>query len=346
MKRSTFTASLGFAALSVPAFARTAFADEVVTVGTSRSSSDVPFFIGEKMGFFAAEGITLKLEPFDSAARMVAPLGAGQLDVAAGAPSAGLYNAVAQGIEIRIVADKGSSPKGYGYAPLLVRADLVKSGKVKSFKDLKGLKVAEPAQGTSTAAELNEVLKRTGVSYADINHIYLGFPLHVAAFESGSIDASITTEPSATLAVRSGAAVRFASDDVFYPGQQVAVVLYGGNFIAKRREVGVKFMIAYIKSVRFYNDALKDGHLTGKNGPAVLDILTEYTPVKDRKIYEEATPQGNDPDGRVNVTSLKNDLAFYRSLGLVTGNATVEGVHDSSFVDAAIKQIGSYRKRK
>ena len=346
MKRSTFAVSLGVAALALPAFSRTADAAEVVTVGTSRSSSDVPFFIGEKMGFFAAEGITLKLEPFDSAARMVAPLGAGQLDVAAGAPSAGLYNAVTQGIDIKIVADKGSMPKGYGYMALLVRADLMKSGKFKSYKDLKGLKVAEPAQGTSTSSSLSEALKGTGVGYGDVNHVYLGFPQHVPAFESGSIDASLTTEPSATLAVRSGAAVRFAGGDTFYPNQQLAVLLYGGSFIAKRRDVATKFMVAYIKSVRFYNEALNNGHLTGKNGNAVLDILTEYTPIKDRKIYEEAVPQGNDPDGRLNVASLKTDLVFFKTHGLVTGNVTAESVVDSSFVDAAIKQIGTYRKGK
>ena len=345
MKRSTFTATLG-AAITFPAVIGTARAEELVTVGTSRSSSDVPFFIGEKLGFFAAEGITLKLEPFDSAAKMVAPLGAGQLDVAAGAPSAGLYNAVTQGIELKIVADKGSTPRGYGYMALLVRTDLIKSGKFKSMKDLKGLKVAEPAQGTSTSSSLAQAIKNTGFGYSDINHIYLGFPQHVPAFESGSIDASLTTEPSATLAVRSGAAVRFAGDDVFYPNQQLAVLLYGGNFITKRHDIGVKFMVAYIKAVRFYNDALNNGHLTGKNGPAVLDILTEYTPVKDRKIYEEAVPQGNDPDGRVNVASLKTDLAFFKAQGLVTGDISVDAVRDSSFVDAAIKQIGTYRKGK
>ena len=105
-------------------------------------------------------------------------------------------------------------------------------------------------------------------------------------------------------------------------------------------------MVAYIKSVRFYNEALNNGHLTGKNGNAVLDILTEYTPIKDRKIYQEAVPQGNDPDGRVNVASLKTDLAFFKAQGLVTGNVTAESVVDSSFVDTAIKQIGAYRRGK
>jgi len=344
MKRSTFAASLGAATFAVPAFVRTARAADEVSVGTSSSSSDVPFFIADKLGYFKEQGLTVKLEPFDSAAKMVAPLGAGQLDVAAGAPSAGLYNAVVQGVDLKIVADKGSTPKGYGYLPLLVRTDLIKSGKVKSFEDLKGLKVAEPAQGTASSSALNEALKRGKLPYNSVEHVYLGFPQHVPAFLNGSIDASLTTEPSATLAIRSGGAVKFAGDDTFYPNQQLAVLLYGGNFIEKRRDTGVKFMIAYIKAARYYNDALKDGKLRGKNGGAVLDILTEYTPVKDKSIYEESVPNGNDPDGRVNVKSLETDLAFFKAQGLVTGNVTIDQVHDGSFVDTALKSVGRYHR--
>lgn len=345
MKRSTFTALLSASAFGVPAFVRNASAaEDLVTVGTSNSSSDVPFFIGEKLGYFKAQGLTVKWTPFDSAAKMVVPLGAGQLDVAAGAPSAGLYNAVLQGVDLKIVADKGSTPHGYGYMPLLVRSDLVKSGKFKSYKDLKGLKVAEPAQGTTTSSTLNEALKGGGLQYSDVEHLYLGFPTHVPAFENKSIDASLTTEPSATLAVRSGAAVRFAGDDVFYPDQQLAVLLYGGNFVQKRRDVGERFMQAYLKAVRFYNDALEDGKIRGKNAKAVLDILTTFTPVKDRSIYADATPQGNNPDGHVNIESMRKDLAFFKDQKLVNGNVSADSVHDASFVETALKALGSYKR--
>ncbi len=347
MKRSTFTGLASGAAFGAPAVLRYAWAEELVTVGTVNASSDVPFFIGDKKGFFRRQGLAIKWTAFDSAAKMVAPLGVNQLDVAAGAPSAGLYNAVAQGIELKIVADKGSTPHGFGYMPLLVRSDLAAHF---TYKDLKGMKVAEPAQGTSTSSTLSTLLAGVRLAYSDVTHEYLGFPNHVAAFANKRIDASLTTEPSATLAVRSGAAVRYAGDDVWYPNQQLAVLLFGGNLLSKNREIGRKFMAAYIQAVRFYNDGLardrRTGHgsLTGKNGREIIDILIEYTAVKDRTIYEQATPNGNDPDGRVNVTSLRKDLAFFKSVGLVTGNVTADGVHDGSFVDAALKTVGRYKR--
>ena len=346
MKRSTFSALVSASAVSAPAFLRYAWAEDLITVGTVNSSSDVPFFIGDKKGFFREQGLAVKWTPFDSAAKMVVPLGANQLDIAAGAPSAGLYNAVAQGIDLKIVADKGSTPHGFGYMPLLVRADLAARF---TYKDLKGMKVAEPAQGTTTSSTLNEALKQAHLAYGDVTHEYLGFPNHVAAFAGKSIDASLTTEPSATLAVRSGNAVRYAGDDVFYPNQQLAVLLFGANLAQKKPELGRKFMVAYIKAVRFYNEGLaRDQHtghgsLTGKNGKEIIDILTEYTAVKDRTIYEQATPNGNDPDGRVNLESLRKDLAFFKTQGLVTGNVTADAVHDGSFVEAALKIVGKYK---
>lgn len=347
MKRGTFSGLVSAAAFGAPAFLRYAWAQDVVTVGTVNASSDVPFFIGDKKGFFREQGLAIKWTAFDSAAKMVIPVGANQLDVAAGAPSAGLYNAVLQGIDLKIVADKGSTPHGFGYLQLLVRSDLAAHF---TYKNLKGMKVAEPAQGTAAGSALNEALRAGKLGYGDVTHEYLGFPNHVAAFAGKSIDASVTTEPSATLAVRSGSAVRYARADAFYPNQQLAVLLFGGNLLHRNRDLGRRFMIAYIKAARFYNDGLArdkrtgNGSLTGRNGKDIVDILVEYTAVKDRTIYEQATPNGNDPDGHVNLDSLRKDLAFFKAQGLVTGSITADSVHDGSFVEAALKTVGTYRR--
>ena len=86
-----------------------------VTVGLPAVVTDAPFFIAQANGYFKDEGLTVHFEDFASAAKMIAPLGAGEIDVGAGAPSVGLYNAVARGIGIKIVADKGHIAPGYGW---------------------------------------------------------------------------------------------------------------------------------------------------------------------------------------------------------------------------------------
>jgi NitT/TauT family transport system substrate-binding protein len=317
----------------------------VVRVGLANASSDVGFFIADKKGYFKQEGLNVSFLAFDSGAKMVAPLGNGQLEVGAGSPSAGLYNAVARGIDIKIVADKGSTPPGYGYQPLLVRKDLVDSGRYKSLKDLKGMKIAGSATGSASTSTLNEALKKAGLKYGDVERIFLGFPQHVMALQNKAVDAAMTTEPSATKAIQSGAAVRVMGDDVIYPNHQLAVVLYSSAFIKNSPDAAKRFMRAYLRAVREYNDALSDGKIAGPNAAEVIAILTEYTNIKDPAVYRTITPQGCNPDGAVHEASLKNDLAFYKEEGQVKGIVTVEQALDNSFVEAAVKELGPYKPR-
>src|SRR5262249_29840324 len=80
-----------------------------VRYGTRNIFGDVGFFLGMDEGYYAEQGIELDLTSFDSAANMVAPLATNQLEAGGGAPSAGLYNALRSGVNVRIVADKGHS---------------------------------------------------------------------------------------------------------------------------------------------------------------------------------------------------------------------------------------------
>ena len=131
----------------------------VVNVGAASTTSDAPIYIADKKGYFREEGLEAKVTNFRSAADMVAPLGIGQLDAGAGSASAGLYNAMLQGIKIKIVADKASSAPGYGATKILVRKDLVDSGRFKTIKDFKGMKFAMNAPGVSNTATLNALLE-------------------------------------------------------------------------------------------------------------------------------------------------------------------------------------------
>nr|MDP2191053.1 ABC transporter substrate-binding protein [Rhodoferax sp.] len=316
-----------------------------VRVGLTNVSSDAGFFIADKKGYFKQEGLNVVFTGFNSAAKMVAPLGAGQLDVGGGTAAAGLYNAIARGINVKIVADKGSIPPGYGYTSVLVRKDLVDSGKFKSFADLKGLKVAVGAEGTATASALNEALKKGGLKYSDVQVMSMGFPQHLMALANKAIDASMTNEPTVTQALQKGVAIRFAANDTFYPNQQVAVVLYGDEFIKSHPAIAKKFMRAYIKAVRDYNDALKDGKLAGANADEIISILTEYTLIKDPDVYRTITPHGTNPDGKVNEASLKKDFQFYKEQGLIVGNVSVEQALDNSFAEAVLKELGPYSRR-
>jgi NitT/TauT family transport system substrate-binding protein len=316
-----------------------------ITTGIANTISDAPCFIAEEKGFWKEQGLDVSLIAFDSGAKMNGVLGTGQLDCAAAGPSAGLYNGIQRGINIKIVADKGSTPPGYGFSPILVRKALIDSGKVKTLHDVKGMTWAEPAEASVSFCTSSAAWLKAGLTQKDLNEVFMGFPDHVAAYQNGSIDASNTSEPAATRAVDIGAAVRFWSNDQFYPNQQIATVLYSTQF-AQKAEVAQRWMIGYLKAVRLYNDALKDGHYAGPASDEVVAILAKRTAVKDPGVYKKLTPNGCNPNGRLNVASLKRDLQVFKDAGYVKGQVEVEQALDTSSVEAALKVLGPYKPRR
>jgi NitT/TauT family transport system substrate-binding protein len=318
-----------------------------VTVGVTNSGTDVALLIAVKLGYFKDEGIDPQLVPFDAAGKMMAPIAAGQLDVATGAPSGALYNALARHVNIKIVADKGSAAPGYGFQPIVVRKALVSSGKYKSPKDLKGLTLAEASPGSVAAVFVAKFLKLGGLKYDDVKHVYLGFPSMIAALDSGAVDAAALAEPAATQAEQAGYIVRVMGNDKIYPNQQLTVLMYSDAFSTSRRPTAEKFMQAYLKGVRFYNDALVNGHLRGRTADEVVSILTEMTGMKDPNVFREMIASANNPNGLVNVASLKADASALHELGFVDdANVDLSGVIDPTFAEDAVKVMGPYHPRK
>jgi NitT/TauT family transport system substrate-binding protein len=322
-----------------------AFAQTKVRVGNVNTVSDVPIYIADKKGYFKQEGLDVEFISFNTAARMIAPLGAGQLDVGGGTVSAGLYNAVSRGIGIRIVADKGSSRPPYNFSQLMVRKDLVDSGRYKTFKDLKGMKVAIAAVGTGNGATLNQALKMGGLKFSDVTTVDLGFPDHLIGYRNKAIDAGITNEPTATQAEREGVAVKVEGNDELFKNHQTAVLLYSDDFAKNHPDAALKFMRAYIRAARDYNDALKDGSISGKGADDVIATLVEYTKIKDPKLHRDTVPAAINPDGHVDIESLEGDLAFFKEQKLIQKpDIKSSDVVNHSFVDKVVAELGPYKK--
>jgi NitT/TauT family transport system substrate-binding protein len=114
--------------------------------------------------------------------------------------------------------------------------------------------------------------------------------------------------------------------------------------MSANRDLGVRFMRAYLRAVRYYYGALKGGKLAGDNAEEIIQVLTEYTPIKDPQVYRTIVPNGIDPDGKVYIPTLKEDYEVYKSRGWIEGTATVEDVVDMSFVEVALKDLGPYKR--
>ena len=314
-----------------------------LAVGTIGASSDSPFFIADKRGYFKDEGLTVKFIRFDSAAKAMAPLGTGELSVASGATSAALYNAVKRGVTLRIVADKAKNPPGYGFESLLVRKDL--EGTIKSLADFKGRKIAISSPGNSEDFLVDYALRKAGLTIKDVDPVYLGFPQHISAFSNKGIDVSLSVEPSISSIIKAEKAVRFLGVDEFYPQFETAVVFYSEKFIKERPDDARKFMRAFLRGARDYNDALDGDRLTAPAAADVIPILTEYSFIKNPDVYRAMRSHYVDPNGTLNVASLKDVWQFFKNAGQIDGSVTVDQVVDPSFAQWAADQLGPYKKK-
>jgi len=333
--------------LAAALVARPASSQTLVTirVGILTSTTDAPLWIADRLGYFKEEGIAPQFLTFTSGETMIAPLSTGGLEVGGGSAAASFYNAVARGADVRIVTDLGSDPPGYGFVQMLVRSDLVRSGRYKTVRDFKGMTLAANAPGSPGLPPIAKFLARAGLGLDDVKLIYLPYPQHGIALKNGSVDAAQTLEPFATDAVKNGYAVKIAGDDQYYPNQQISVLMFGGAFTREHRDQGVRFLRAFIRGARFYNDALAGGRLAGPNADAVVKLLNDETKM-DPAILRDIIPTGCNPDGKLNVASLRDDLAFFKAHGFIEGTVTIEGSVDTSFAAEALRQLGRYKPVK
>ena len=342
LKKPSFVAATLIAMLlAIPARA----ADKV-SVGVLLAAGDMGLFIADARGYFKAENLDVSLTHIDSAVRMMPSLGAGDLDVGSGATSAALYNAAVRKIDVRVVASRARTAPGYVYQGLVIRKDLVDSGRYKSYADLKGLKFAFASPGSTPHSSLNEAAKKGGVNIADISIIYMNFGAQVAALQSKVIDGTIMVEPYLSQVTASGAAVNVAPTEDYYPAAEVSLLLYGDRFTKERPDVAKRFMKAFLRGARDYKDAIANGRWkTDGSADDVIRIFAKGVNMPEA-IIRAMTPQFPDPDGRLNVASLAMDLAFFKSTGDVQSKEiTADAVVDASFAAAAASELGPYKPK-
>ena len=157
------------------------------------------------------------------------------------------------------------SPPGRHSQSLVVRKALVDAGRVKTLADIKGLRVATAAVGSSAMGTLERLYKLGGFTANDIEKATLNVPQQIAALQNGAIDAAFPTEPVGTMVVRQGIAVRLATDADLYPGHQIAVIYFSGKLRQERPQVARAFMRAYLRGVRAQNASIIDGKIAGRD---------------------------------------------------------------------------------
>jgi NitT/TauT family transport system substrate-binding protein len=199
-------------------------------VGIERIASIAPLYIADAKGYFADAGITVELQNVTSGQDAIPLAASGQLDVVVAGFSAGMFNAIANGLDVSVVGavnvasgDMETSPSS-----LLVSKALVDSGEVTEIADLAGRTIgAVGGVGSSGGFLVGQVLGTGGLTLGDVTIENISIPDVPTALLNGGIDAGWTSAPFNTLAVRDGVAVTLGVPEA---GTTPVGVIYSGTF--------------------------------------------------------------------------------------------------------------------
>ena len=314
---------------AIPAGAQ---APQTVKLGVLKLTSSAVLFLGVEKGYFKEFVVEPELVYFQAAQPIAVALASGDIEVGATGLTAGLYNIVAGGVRIWIVADKGREWPDHNLTALLVRKDLYDSG-VRTMRELKGRKIGVTQIGSTFHYNVGRYLEKNGMVPGDVELVPLqALPALNDALAARRVDAVATAEPFVSRLESTGAGVTIIQTGDTFPWQ-IATVMYSDRF-ARNRKAAVAFMKGYVKASRAYFDAV----LASKSGPAfeeVVAITARYTGAGPDLIRKGFPYQ--DRDGRLMPGDVGRQIAWWHTQKLVKAPVAEKDIVDESFLRDALK---------
>lgn len=309
-----------------------------VVIAEDGSASGAGFYIAKEKGYFEDYNIEVEFAKFANSDDMLPALASGEVDIAGGISSASFFNAIAQGINVKIIADKGHNIKGSSYFSFVIDKDL--QDKMDDYSDFKGKRIAVSTKNAVDDYIFHKMIEHAGLTKDDVEFVLMSdFGNMLASIANDSIDAALQIEPILTQGIEEGIHVRFGDTTDYAPEAQIAMVLGSPEFITNEKNVSLRFMAAYLKGVRDYNDAFVKGE--GKD--EIIKIMTEHTPLNDPEIWEKVSVTGLNPNGEMFVDDIKSQYKMYKENGAISGELDFDKAIDTSVTEKAVEIIGEYK---
>lgn len=302
-------------------------ASGVVRVGHLPSALFAPLYIADAMGYFEDEGITLELTPLKSGQDGVPMLSNDQLDVMVAGFSAGMFNALEQGVAFKVVGSMGISPGDPENSPtaLEVRQDLLDDGTVSEVADLKGRTIGVAGgPGATGGYLLAAMLEEGGLTLNDVQISNLATPDQEPALTNGSVDAATPSAPFSSSIEEAGIASPLA---VPAKGTTGTGVMYSETFVGA--ELAQGFFTALAKGAQ---ELSADGKQTDEVYQILADTLGQDIEVlKASPMYSylpDLAPQPEQLEAMQSVWIDAEQITYTEPLD-------IDGIVDASFAEAA-----------
>jgi NitT/TauT family transport system substrate-binding protein len=306
------------------------------------ASSDVPLFIAADKGYFEQAGIDFEFVRFGNSSEAIPALGTGQVEASSSGTNPALWNAVARGIPLKMMLDKGTFRPGWGDQALAIRKAVYDSGRGRTLDDLQGLRIAmtPPGRGTASGCALAAGLQRVGQTLDVVDVQPINFPEQLAALANGAVDGAMLNEPFLARALSQGTVVRTVDLDQMYPGFTISVLIFSGSLYADK-PTAKGFAKAFIRGARDYL-AARAGTGGAMTWTEVAETMGRYTNL-DPASLTDLSPAGFNPNGLPNKDSLLHCYQFFRAEGLIptpVPDQALATIWGTDLVEETLAEIG------
>jgi NitT/TauT family transport system substrate-binding protein len=263
-----------------------------VSIGFWPVASGLPLFLAVEKGYFKEVGLDVEAVKFASANQVAEGLIAGRLSgtsngVASGALA--LAEVTSPGL-FKIIASNPSNSKDV-LEQFIVRKD----NPIKTIAELKGKRIAT-GPGAQNKAVAEGILQKNGIENPQV--VQLEIRQHVAAIESGQIDAAYTLEPTGTVGsmkgltriLENGVVAKYILGDPLAPWFGGSAAL-STKFIQQYPQATKKYIEAYRRAIKEVRENPDGARQYLKGYTAIEGDLTQKVPLAAYTMYDEFTPE-------------------------------------------------------
>jgi NitT/TauT family transport system substrate-binding protein len=308
-----------------------------LTVVDNQTLATADAFIARDRGYYQQEGLNVDLIQLVGTPSIIQALATSQVDFAMTNPDPALFNALARGLDIKLLAALTRNKPGDHIASFLVRTDLLDGGHFQSPKDLKGKVVGVPA--VQSQFYVNLVMQKDGLTADDVQvKAFQQASDLVAAFASKTIDAGWTPDPITTVILSQGLAKAVYVTGDLFPGAVGVSLGMSPSILQTQPEAVQRFVYATLRAHRDYYHAFvaKDA-----DKAPLVQILSSDTPVKDPGLYDTIGMATVDPVPTMDDQSWNVLQEYFVKIGLQQQKVELTPYIDNSFIQRAADQLGS-----
>jgi NitT/TauT family transport system substrate-binding protein len=298
--------------------------------------TQAPVYIAMDRGYFEAEGLEANLVQVRTVSETAELAATGQVDFGGMAPDPALFNALERDIQIKLLGSGGIFHRSLtGTSGIVVRQDLVDSGRYRELADLKGFKIA--VGSVTSQFYVEQILNRAGLTETDVEFTTLALQDMAAGLKGRAIDAAWMVEPSIGAMRTQALGTQVASGFDAMQGGVSWLVFASPSAAGRTPEVAARFMRAYLRGLRDFHHAfgLKDA-----SPDPVFDALAAHSSIHDRKVVENVAMHPVDPNGTLDIASLDRFQDYFLAHGAQNRKIDLTRYVDTAPLEAALETLG------